>query len=132
RTVGHAGELHPAVLERMELPARTCALEVDLDALPLTETYPAPSISAYPAVLQDVAVVVDREVPASAVEAALRAGAGGLLEDIALFDVFTGEQGGEGRKALAYGLKFRASERTLTADEVCDKRQAAGETAGTG
>lgn len=124
-TVGHAGELHPAVLERMDMPARTCAVEIDLDGLPLTERYPAPSISAYPAVLQDVAVVVDESVPASHVEAALRAGAGDLLEDIALFDVFTGDQVGEGCKSLAYAMRFRAADRTLTEHEASGHREAA-------
>ncbi|QDQ97789.1 phenylalanine--tRNA ligase subunit beta [Tomitella fengzijianii] len=125
RTVGYAGELHPAVLERAGLPARTCAVEMDLDGLPITENYPAPTISAYPAVLQDVAVVVDAGVPAAAVEAALRKGAGELLEDLALFDVFTGEQLGGGRKSLAYALTFRAADRTLTEDEVSVHREAA-------
>ncbi|WP_182349279.1 phenylalanine--tRNA ligase subunit beta [Tomitella gaofuii] len=125
RTVGYAGELHPAVLERAGLPARTCAVEIDLDALPITENYPAPTISAYPAVLQDVAVVVDDDVPAAAVEAALREGAGALLEDLTLFDVFTGDQLGGGRKSLAYALTFRAGDRTLTEDEVSVHREAA-------
>ncbi|GAA4817099.1 phenylalanine--tRNA ligase subunit beta [Tomitella cavernea] len=124
-TVGYAGELHPAVLERAGLPARTCAVEIDLDALPITENYPAPAISAYPAVLQDVAVVVDAAVPAAAVEAALRQGAGALLEDLTLFDVFTGDQLGSGRKSLAYALTFRAGDRTLTEDEVSVHREEA-------
>lgn len=123
--VGHAGELHPAVLERAGLPARTCAVELDLDALPIVESLPAPRVSPFPAVLQDVAVVVDDAVPAASVEAALRAGAGDLLEDIRLFDVFTGEQVGAGRKSLAFALRFRAGDRTLTEDEASAARDAA-------
>ena len=123
--VGHAGELHPAVLERAGLPARTCAVEIDLDALPVTEVLPAPRISPFPAVLQDVAVVVDASVPAAAVEAALRSGGGELLEDIRLFDVFEGEQVGEGRKSLAFALRFRGADRTLTEDEASAARDAA-------
>ncbi|MCS3782380.1 phenylalanine--tRNA ligase subunit beta [Tsukamurella ocularis] len=123
--VGHAGELHPAVLERAGLPERTTAVELDLDAIPLVENLPAPVISPFPAVLQDVAVVVDAAVPAEAVRAALADGAGELLEAISLFDVFTGAQVGEGRKSMAFSLRFRAGDRTLTEDEASTARDAA-------
>lgn len=123
--VGHAGELHPAVLERAGLPARTCAVELDLDAVPLVENLPAPVVSPFPAVLQDVAVVVDASVPADTVRAALADGAGELLEAISLFDVFTGTQVGEGRKSMAFSLRFRAGDRTLTEDEASAARDAA-------
>jgi len=123
--VGHAGELHPAVLERAGLPPRTCAYELDLDALPIVESLPAPVVSPFPAVLQDVAVVVADDVPAASVESALRGGGGELLEDVRLFDVFTGAQVGEGRKSLAFALRFRAYDRTLTEDEASEARDAA-------
>ncbi|MBF6329951.1 phenylalanine--tRNA ligase subunit beta [Nocardia transvalensis] len=123
--VGHAGELHPAVLERSGLPPRTCAVELDLDALPLRETRSAPAVSPFPAVLQDVSVSVDKQVPAASVESALRTGAGALLESIALFDVYEGAQAGEGRKSLTYALRFRAGDRTLTEDEASAARDAA-------
>ncbi|MBS9371871.1 phenylalanine--tRNA ligase subunit beta [Rhodococcus sp. B50] len=123
--VGHAGELHPAVIERAGLPARTCAFEVDLDALPIVESLPAPIVSPFPAVLQDVAVVVDASVPAADVESALRSGGGDLLEDIRLFDVYEGAQLGENRKSLAFALRFRAPDRTLTEDEASAAREAA-------
>ncbi|WP_213572333.1 phenylalanine--tRNA ligase subunit beta [Rhodococcus sp. USK13] len=123
--VGHAGELHPAVLERAGLPPRTCAVEIDLDALPLVENLPAPKVSPFPAVLQDVAVVVDATVPAATVQEALRSGGGELLEDIRLFDVFEGDQVGPGRKSLAFALRFRGADRTLTEDEASAARDAA-------
>ncbi|MFD4368705.1 phenylalanine--tRNA ligase subunit beta [Rhodococcus sp. NPDC058521] len=123
--VGHAGELHPAVLERAGLPARTCAVEVNLDALPLAERLPAPRVSPFPAVLQDIAVVVDGGVAAADVAAALRAGGGELLEEVRLFDVFEGEQVGQGRKSLAFALRFRGADRTLTEDEASAARDAA-------
>ncbi len=72
-----------------------------------------------------MALVVDADIPAAQVEAALRAGAGHLLEDVRLFDVFAGAQVGEGRKSLAYTLRFRAPDRTLTADEATGLRDAA-------
>jgi phenylalanyl-tRNA synthetase beta chain len=127
RTVGHAGELHPGVLKALGLPPRTCAAELDLDALEEAGTGPvrAPHVSAFPVATQDVALIVDDSVPASEVEAALREGAGGLLESLRLFDVFTGEQVGEGRKSLAYALRFRADDRTLKAEEASAAREAA-------
>ncbi|MGH3775934.1 MAG: phenylalanine--tRNA ligase subunit beta [Pseudonocardiaceae bacterium] len=123
--VGHAGELHPAVIEALGLPARTCAMELDLDALPLTEQRPAPVVSPYPPVLQDVALVVDVAVPAADLTATLRRGAGELLEDVRLFDVYTGDQIGEGKRSLAFALRFRAPDRTLTVAEASIARDAA-------
>ncbi|KUI34137.1 phenylalanine--tRNA ligase subunit beta [Mycobacterium sp. IS-1590] len=123
--VGHAGELHPAVVERSGLPKRTCAVELDLDAIPIVERLPAPRVSPFPAVFQDISLVVDEEVAAAAVVDAVRAGAGPLLEDVRLFDVYTGPQVGEGRKSLAFALRFRAADRTLTEDEASAAREAA-------
>lgn len=123
--VGHAGELHPAVLERADLPARTCAMELNLDALPLVDSLPAPVVSPFPAVLQDVAVVVEKNVPAGDVEKALKSGAGALLESIRLFDVYEGEQVGQDRKSLAFSLVFRSGEGTLTEAQATEARDAA-------
>ncbi len=125
RPVGHAGELHPSVAEALSLPPRTCAMELDLDALPLTDRRPAPPVSPYPPVLQDVALVVDAAVPAAELTATLRRGAGELLEDVRLFDVYTGEQIGAGKRSLAFALRFRAPDRTLTVAEATAARDAA-------
>ena len=123
--VGYAGQLHPAVIERCGLPKGTCALEVDLDAIPITEVLPVPSVSPFPAVFQDVALVVDADVAAQSVIDAVRTGAGELLEDVRLFDVYSGPQIGEGRKSLALALRFRAPDRTLTEEEASAARDAA-------
>ncbi|NUT46109.1 MAG: phenylalanine--tRNA ligase subunit beta, partial [Saccharothrix sp.] len=123
--VGHAGELHPKVVDALGLPKRTVAMELDLDALPLSGNRPAPMVSAYPPVLLDVAVVVPAAVPAEQVARVLRGGGGALLEDIRLFDVYTGGQVGEGKRSLAYSLRFRAPDRTLTVDEATAARDAA-------
>ncbi|MFF0463282.1 phenylalanine--tRNA ligase subunit beta [Streptomyces mexicanus] len=126
--VGHAGELHPRVVKAMHLPERTCAMEVDLDLLEQAGQglVRAPRISTFPVATQDVALVVDKPVPAAEVEAALREGAGELLESLRLFDVYeNAEQLGEGRKSLAYALRFRAPDRTLTVDEASAARDAA-------
>jgi len=127
--VGHAGQLHPAVVERSGLPKGTCAVELNLDAIPITERLPAPSVSPFPAVFQDVALIVDEGVAAQSVVDAVRDGAGALLEDVRLFDVYTGQQIGEGRKSLALALRFRAPDRTLTEDEASAARDAAVQTA---
>jgi phenylalanyl-tRNA synthetase beta chain len=127
--VGHAGQLHPAVIERSGLPKGTCAVELNLDAVPMAETLPAPAVSPFPAVFQDVALIVEDHVSAQSVVDAVREGAGELLEDVRLFDVYTGPQIGEGRKSLALALRFRAADRTLTEDEASAARDAAVATA---
>ncbi|WP_328357120.1 phenylalanine--tRNA ligase subunit beta [Mycobacterium sp. NBC_00419] len=129
RIVGYAGQLHPAVIERSGLPKGTCAVEVNLDLVPITETLPAPRVSPFPAVFQDVSLVVGGDVAAQAVIDAVRDGAGELLENVALFDVYTGPQVGEGRKSLTLALRFRAADRTLTEDEASAARDAAVATA---
>ncbi|MET7724807.1 phenylalanine--tRNA ligase subunit beta [Streptomyces mirabilis] len=133
KVIGHAGELHPGVLKTLGLPARTCAMELDLDALEQASAGlpKGPKISTFPVATQDVALVVDKTVPHVDVEAALREGAGELLESIRLFDVYeNGEQLGEGKKSLAYALRFRADDRTLTVDEASAARDVAVALAG--
>ncbi|MFC1415913.1 phenylalanine--tRNA ligase subunit beta [Streptacidiphilus cavernicola] len=127
RLVGHAGELHPRTVKALHLPERTCAMELDVDLLTADGVRQAegPRISGFPVATQDVALVVADSVPAAEVEAALRAGAGPLLESLRLFDVYTGEQLGADRKSLAYALRFRAADRTLTAEEATAAREAA-------
>ncbi|MFF5504362.1 phenylalanine--tRNA ligase subunit beta [Streptomyces roseolus] len=124
---GHGGELHPRVVKALGLPARSCAMELDLDVLERASEGPvkAPRISAFPVATQDVALVVDQAVPSSEVESHLAEGAGELLESIRLFDVYTGDQVGEGKKSLAYALRFRAADRTLTVEEATAARDAA-------
>jgi phenylalanyl-tRNA synthetase beta chain len=126
---GHAGELHPRVVKAFGLPERSCAVELDLSVLfaaaELAGPVQGPSLSAYPLATQDVALIVDAHVPAADVEAALVAGAGSLLEELRLFDVYEGSQVGEARKSLAYALRFRAPDRTLTVAETTEARDAA-------
>ncbi|MHA3702495.1 phenylalanine--tRNA ligase subunit beta [Jatrophihabitans sp. YIM 134969] len=125
RVVGHAGELHPRVVAALGLPARTCAVELDLDAFAPPAPVQAPVVAPYPPALADIALVVADRVAEADVAAAVRAGAGDLLESVRLFDVYTGANLGEGRKSLAYALRWRAPDRTLTSDEVSAFRQAA-------
>ncbi|TSE16299.1 phenylalanine--tRNA ligase subunit beta [Arthrobacter sp. KBS0703] len=123
--VGYAGELHPKLLAAHDMPARSVALEINADALfeAAADVIVARHISTFPVATQDVALVVPQEVPADDVLAALREGAGELLEDVALFDVYAGKGIEEGKKSLAFGLRFRAADRTLTADEASAARE---------
>jgi phenylalanyl-tRNA synthetase beta chain len=125
RLVGHAGELHPSVVRAWGVPERTAALELDLALLGRGGPVPGPDVPTYPVATQDVALVVGADVPAAGVEAALRAGAGPLLESVRLFDVYAGPPVPEGSRSLAYGLRFRAPDRTLTSEEVTAARDAA-------
>jgi phenylalanyl-tRNA synthetase beta chain len=125
--VGYAGELHPKLLAASDMPARSVALEINADALfdAAPDVIVARHISTFPVATQDVALVVPADVPADEVLAALREGAGELLEDVALFDVYAGKGIEEGKKSLAFGLRFRADDRTLTADEASAAREGA-------
>ena len=125
--LGHAGELHPKVCQAVGVAPRTAAVEIDLDVLlaHARDVVPGPDFSTFPQAKEDVALVVDAAVTVADVEQALRVGAGELLESIRLFDVYTGEQVEDGRKSLAFALRFRASDRTLTEEETGAARDAA-------
>jgi phenylalanyl-tRNA synthetase beta chain len=121
--LGWIGELHPVVAREWDLPGGS-AFEIDAGALAEipsgAEGYRA--ISQFPAVVQDIAVVIDEEVPAADVLDTVRGSAGELLNRVELFDVYRGEQVGEGKKSLALRLEFRAPDRTLTDEEVAALR----------
>ncbi len=124
--VGFAGELHPEVVRAFGLPERTSAVEFSLGdvltAAPRGGTISA--LSSFPVAKEDVALIVDESVAVADVQAALVEGAGALLEDVSLFDVYRGTQVGEGKKSLAFALRFRA-DRTLRDAETAEARQAA-------
>jgi phenylalanyl-tRNA synthetase beta chain len=124
--LGWIGELHPLVTRAWELDGPVAAFEVDFGTV--AELAPAAAgyrdVTTFPGVLQDIAVVVPEEVPAAHVEAAVRRGGGDLLDRLAIFDLYRGEQVGEGSKSLALRLEFRAPDRTLTDEEVAKRREA--------
>jgi phenylalanyl-tRNA synthetase beta chain len=123
---GHAGELHPRVVTALGLPDRTCAMELNLSLLAPPGPARTPTISTFPPVLLDVALVVSADVPAADVLSALRDGAGELLESVRLFDVYADESRlGAGLKSLAFSLRLRALDRTLTVEEATVSRDAA-------
>ena len=123
---GEVGELHPRLARRFDLPGRVAAFE--LRVAPLVAASGAEpryrDVSRFPPVHRDVAFVLDAEVPAGVVRAALVEAAGGLLDRAELFDVFEGEPLPEGKRSLAFSVDFRASDRTLTDQEVDDRVRA--------
>jgi phenylalanyl-tRNA synthetase beta chain len=123
---GWLGELHPLVLREWDLDGPVAAFELDVDALlelaPEASTYS--DVTSFPAVLQDIAVIVPEDVPAARLAEVVRAGGGELLVSLRVFDLYHGEQVGEGNKSLALRLEFRAPDRTLTDEEVAERRTA--------
>jgi phenylalanyl-tRNA synthetase beta chain len=126
RSVGIAGELLPSLAEESDLPRTVAVLELDLDAiLALTDpALEAGQIGTFPAATQDLSLVVDSAVPAATVAAAVRDGAGELLEDLRLVDDYRGSGVPQGSKSLTFALRFRAPDRTLTAAEASEAKLA--------
>jgi phenylalanyl-tRNA synthetase beta chain len=125
-TVGWIGELHPLVARAWDLEAATL-FEVDLDRV-LTHADAVPQyrdLTSFPALRLDLAVTLDDDVPAASVLDTAREAAGRLLSDVRVFDLYRGAQVGEGRKSLAFALRFRAADRTLTDAESGAARDAA-------
>jgi phenylalanyl-tRNA synthetase beta chain len=127
KAVAHAGEIHPRIVSELALPPRTVAFALVMDALPFTEPVKAVPVVTMPAAIQDISLFVPQEVSAEQVKNALVQGAGELLESIQLFDRY--QKPGETQVSLAFTMVFRASDRTLTSDEVSALRTAAGEQA---
>ncbi|HKN38558.1 MAG TPA: phenylalanine--tRNA ligase subunit beta [Acidimicrobiia bacterium] len=123
--VGAVGEIDPAVLARIGLAGPAAALEVNLSQILGATRKERRSVtpSRYPASTIDLAFVLDEPVPAGAAQRTLSTTAGDLLEDVRLFDVFRSEVLGPNKKSLAFGLRFRAPDRTLTDEEVGGLRQ---------
>jgi phenylalanyl-tRNA synthetase beta chain len=127
KAVAHAGEIHPRIVSELALPPRTVAFALVMDAIPFTEPVKAVPVVTMPAAIQDISLFVPQEVSAEQVKDALVQGAGELLESIQLFDRY--QKPGEKQVSLAFTMVFRASDRTLTSDEVSALRTAAGEQA---
>ncbi|MCI6574277.1 MAG: phenylalanine--tRNA ligase subunit beta [Actinomycetaceae bacterium] len=123
--LGYAGELAPSVCKAYELPKRSIAFEIDMDAV-CAARGDAPiavaPVETFPPAKEDLALVVDADVPAADVAEVIRKAAGELLEELRLFDVYTGDQVPEGKKSLAYALRLRG-DHTLKADETARVRK---------
>ncbi|HKT55157.1 MAG TPA: phenylalanine--tRNA ligase subunit beta, partial [Microbacterium sp.] len=122
--VGYVGEVLPAVSAEADLPGRVYVAELDLDALTALagERVTAASLSTFPAATQDVSLIVPADLPAAALAAALRDGAGELLESLRLVDDYRGAGVPDDAKSLTFALRFRAADRTLTAAEATEAK----------
>ncbi|MGI6879932.1 phenylalanine--tRNA ligase subunit beta [Microbacterium sp. gxy059] len=124
--VGYVGELHPDVASDADLVGRVTVAELDLDRVIALagDRVTVSSLATYPAATQDVSLVVPATTPAGDVRSALVAGAGDLLEHVALVDDYRGQGVAEGSKSLTFALRFRAADRTLTAAEATEAKMA--------
>ncbi|MCI7550986.1 MAG: phenylalanine--tRNA ligase subunit beta [Actinomycetaceae bacterium] len=126
RVIGYAGELAPRVCKEFGLPKRSIAFEIDADALfdaRGSEPVQVQPVAVNPAAKEDIALVVDDSVPAAKVARVIRHAAGEILEDLQLFDVYRGSQIPDGKKSLAFALRFRSLDHTLTAEETAAARK---------
>ena len=126
KVLGYAGELHPKACQHFGLPPRTCAFELDLDTIEKArpkDAFQLRPVSTFPAAKEDLAFVVKQDVPALKVYNAIAKAGEGLVEELRLFDVFeNAEQLGEGRKSLAFALRLRAADHTLSPQEIKETR----------
>jgi phenylalanyl-tRNA synthetase beta chain len=126
QAIGVFGEVHPLVRENHDLPEQcVCLLELNLEKLlaasrPVAQVKP---ISRMPVLKEDLAIVVDEELPSDRLLAAIREAGGALLADVVLFDVYRGEQVGAGKRSLAFSLTFQAPDKTLTSEETARQRE---------
>jgi phenylalanyl-tRNA synthetase beta chain len=122
--VGFAGELHPRVVQEYGLPLRSCAFELDVEAISYlnSEVVTASRIKTFPLAKIDLAFVVDHKLPVSVVVRAIESAGIEELDSVDLFDVYQGEQVPQGSKSVAVSLTFRALDRTLTDAEIADLR----------
>ena len=118
--IGAFGELHPAAAKKMDLPEHILLAELSMDALNSlrAEDTRFEALPKFPGSERDLALVLDDAVTAGSVEDVIRSHGEGILQDVRLFDVYTGEQVPEGKKSLAYNLSFRLPDRTLTDEDI--------------
>jgi phenylalanyl-tRNA synthetase beta chain len=124
--IGVFGELHPLVKENYDFGAApVLAADIDLDALTgvIPWRYATQSVPVHPPVLEDIAIIIDEELPAARVEQVIRQAGGKMLARLRLFDVFRSEAIGAGKKSLAYSLAYQDPERTLTDADATQIRQ---------
>jgi phenylalanyl-tRNA synthetase beta chain len=118
--VGYFGALHPTVADNFNVPAETYVLELEVSPLVAAATA-VPQythLPKFPGTSRDIAVVVPAEVTMKELEGVIRANAGKLLQEVRVFDVYTGKQVAEGSKSMAFNLTFQAADRTLTDAEI--------------
>lgn len=125
KRVGMLGELHPLVADNYDLsewPVVAADLNIEAFLQTIPERYVLEPIPAYPPVLEDLALVVDDDVPAATVARTIRQAGGDLVARVRLFDLYEGAQIAPGKKSLAYSVVYQAPDRTLTDNEVSEVR----------
>ncbi len=118
--LGIIGEIHPQVRQNFDIKPRACAFELDVDKLfaLASPKHMMESITKYPAIERDVALLLRDEIKSEQIVAVIKASGGALLQKVSLFDVYTGDRLEAGHKSLAYRMVFQSAERTLTEAEV--------------
>ncbi len=123
--VGAMGELHPELTDRFDISKRVIMADLNLSSLlshvKLSKLYEG--LPRYPSVTRDMALMVPEELSSDQVLGLIRESGGDLLENVRLFDLYRGSQVREGHKSLAFSLTYRASDRTLTDQEVSQQHQ---------
>ena len=119
------GEIHPKIMGNFEFhDVPILAADLDLEALYALhpkDFYAAP-LSSYPPVIEDLAMIVPEETLSEKIEKVIYTGGGFLLKKVELFDIFRGDQIGEGKKSMAYRLTYQAPNRTLNDQNVSKLR----------
>jgi phenylalanyl-tRNA synthetase beta chain len=120
KSCGILGEVHPSVAENFDAAQRNYAAVIGIETLVKNASLKAEfkPLPKFPAVSRDIAVLVDDEILVKQIEKLITSKAGKILEEVKLFDVYKGKQVPEGKKSVAYNITFRASDRTLTDEEV--------------
>jgi phenylalanyl-tRNA synthetase beta chain len=124
--VGVFGELHPLVHEHYDFPSLpVMAADINMDLLIslVPEHYDMQPVPAYPPALEDLAIVVDDDIPAERVASVIRQAGGRTVTNITLFDVYRSEQIGKGKKSLAYSVTYQSADKTFTDNDVAQIRQ---------
>ena len=116
--IGWMGSIHPGLAQKHGIPSKPCLFELDMDAMLKGRVPSFEKLSRFPTIRRDLAIVVDVEIPASALCDMIRQQAGPMLKDVLVFDVYQGKGIESGRKSIALGLILQDSSRTLTDDEV--------------
>ncbi|WKY45850.1 phenylalanine--tRNA ligase subunit beta [Eubacteriaceae bacterium ES2] len=118
--LGEIGEIHPLVVKNFNLPKRCYVSEISFESLMKVKqnNIRFKELPKFPGTSRDLAIVVEKSIPASSVLAIIKNNSGDLLESVELFDVYTGEQVPNQHKSLAYALSFRHLEKTLSDEDI--------------
>ena len=118
--IAAVGEVHPAVAAAFGIPKKMFIFEMDVKTLMkyTAKGFHCELLPKYPAISRDLAMLVDTDIAAGEIEQAIVKNGGKFLREVTLFDVYTGKQIAEGKKSLAFAIKFQSGDRTLTDEEA--------------